>query len=156
LTSVYGYVEVDTRNSTKSVSVTYYELDSDNEIMNWLYNITVTRDSLTSVNFQSAEIPASFLLTQNFPNPFNGETNIIYSLPENRKIELTVYDILGTEIITLVNEFQVAGEYDVTWNGKNTYGAQMPSGIYFYRISAYRGENGSKLWMNAKAMVYLK
>jgi len=55
-----------------------------------------------------------------------------------------------------VNDFQVAGEYNVTWNGKNSSGAQMPSGIYFYRISAYRGENGSKLWMDAKAMVYLK
>jgi len=156
LTSVYGFVEVDTRNSTKSVSVTYYELDSENEIMNWLYNITVTRDSLTSVNFQSAEVPSSFLLKQNFPNPFNGETNIIYSLPENRKVELTVYDILGTEIITLVNDLQDAGEYNVTWNGKNSYGTAVPSGIYFYRITAYRGENRSKLWMDVKAMVYLK
>jgi len=156
LTSVYGLVEVDTRNSTKSVSVTYYELDSENEIMNWLYNITVTRDSLTSVNSQSAEVPSSFLLKQNFPNPFNGETNIIYSLPENRKVELTVYDILGTEIITLVNDFQAAGKFNVTWNGKNSYGTPMPSGIYFYRITAYRGENRSNLWMDAKAMVYLK
>ncbi len=156
LTSVYGLVEVDTRNSTKSVSVTYYELDSENEIMNWLYNITVTRDSLTSVNSQSTEVPSSFLLKQNFPNPFNGETNIIYSLPENRKVELTVYDILGTEIITLVNDFQAAGEYNVTWNGKNSYGAPMPSGIYFYRITAYPGEQNSKLWKDAKGMVYLK
>jgi len=156
LTSVYGLVEVDTRNSTKSVSVTYYELDSENEIMNWLYNITVTRDSLTSVNSQSAEVPSSFLLKQNFPNPFNGETNIIYSLPENRKVELTVYDILGTEIITLVNDFQAAGKFNVTWNGKNSYGTPMPSGIYFYRITAYRGENRRNLWMDAKAMVYLK
>ncbi|MCH8034317.1 MAG: alkaline phosphatase D family protein [Bacteroidetes bacterium] len=156
LTSVYGLVEVDTRYSTKSVSVTFYELDSVNEIIIWLYNITVTRDSLTAVNFQSVEIPASFLIKQNFPNPFNGETNIIYSLPENRDVELAVYDILGTEVITLVNDFQSAGEYKVTWNGKNSSGAQMPSGIYFYRITAYWGENGNKLWMDAKAMVYLK
>ncbi len=156
LTSVYGFVEVDTRNFTKSVSVTFYELDSMNEIMISLYNITVIRDNLTEVYSQSLEIPSSFLLTQNFPNPFNGETNIIYSLPENRKVELTVYDVLGTEIITLVNYLQDAGEYKVTWNGKNSYGAQMPSGIYFYRITAYRGENRSKLWMDVKAMVYLK
>jgi len=156
LTSVYGFVEVDTRNSTKSVSVTFYELDSMNEIMIGLYNITVIRDNLTEVYSQSLEIPSSFLLTQNFPNPFNGETNIIYSLPENRKVELTVYDVLGTEIITLVNYLQDAGEYKVTWNGKNSYGAQMPSGIYFYRITAYRRENRSKLWMDVKAMVYLK
>jgi hypothetical protein len=156
LTSVYGLVEVDTRNSTKTVSVTYYELDSENEIMNWLYNITVTRDSLTSVNSHSAEVPSSFLLKQNYPNPFNGETNIIYLLPENRKVELTIYDILGTEVVILVNDFQSAGEYKVTWNGRNLYGTPMPSGIYFYRITAYRGENSSKLWMDAKAMVYLK
>jgi flagellar hook assembly protein FlgD len=124
--------------------------------MNWLYNITVTRDSLTSVNSQSAEVPSSFLLKQNFPNPFNGETNIIYSLPENRKVELTVYDILGNVIITLVNDFQSAGEYNVTWNGKNSYDTSMPSGIYFYRITAYPVEHNGKFWKDAKGMVYLK
>ena len=156
LTSVFGLVRVDTRNSTKSVSVTFYELDSVNEIMISLYNITVTRDNLTDVNSQSVEIPSSFLIKQNFPNPFNGQTNIIYSLPENRKVELTVYNILGTKVITLVNDSQDAGEYKVTWNGKNSFGTPMPSGIYFYVITAHRGENNSKLWKDAKAMVYLK
>jgi len=156
LTSVYGLVDVDTRNSTKSVSVTFYELDSVNEIMIWLYNITVTRDTLTSVESQPVEIPASFLLKQNFPNPFNGETNIVYSLPENREVELTIYDILGTEVITLVNDFQDAGEYNVTWNGRNSNGTPIPSGIYFYRITAYPGEQNSKLWKDAKGMVYVK
>jgi len=153
---VYGLVDVDTRNSTKTVSVTYYELDSANEIMNWLYNITVTRDTLTAIESQPIEIPASFLLKQNFPNPFNGETNIVYILSENREVELGIYDILGTEVITLVNDFQDAGEYNVTWNGKNSYGTPMPSGIYFYRITAYPGEHNGKLWMDAKGMVYLK
>ncbi len=156
LTSVYGLVEVDTKNLTKSVSVTFYELDSANEIMISLYNITVTRDNLTGVNSQSVEIPSSFLIKQNFPNPFNGQTNIVYSLPENRRVELTVYNIVGTEVITLVNNSQDACEYNVTWNGKNSYGIPMPSGIYFYVITAYPGENNSKLWKDAKGMVYLK
>ena len=55
-----------------------------------------------------------------------------------------------------MNDFQAAGEYNVTWNGKNSYGTAVPSGIYFYRITAYPGENRSKLWMDVKAMVYLK
>ncbi|MCH7827931.1 MAG: alkaline phosphatase D family protein, partial [Bacteroidetes bacterium] len=155
ITSVYGLVNIDTRNSTKIISVTFYELDSVNGIIE-LYNITVTRDNLTGVDSQSIEIPTSFLIKQNFPNPFNGETNIIYSLSENREVELTVYDVLGIKIITLVNGFQNAGEYKVTWNGKNSYGTPMASGIYFYRITAYPGKNKSKLWEETKGMVYLK
>ncbi|MCH8326643.1 MAG: alkaline phosphatase D family protein [Bacteroidetes bacterium] len=155
ITSVYGLVNIDTRNSTKIISVTFYELDSVNGIIE-LYNITVTRDNLTGVDSQSIEIPSSFLIKQNFPNPFNGETNIIYSLSENRKVELTVYDVLGIKIITLVNGFQNAGEYKVTWNGKNSYGTPMASGIYFYRITVYPGENKGKLWNDVKGMVYLK
>ncbi|MCH8940905.1 MAG: alkaline phosphatase D family protein [Bacteroidetes bacterium] len=156
ITSVYGLVNIDTRNSTKIISVTFYELDLVNGIMIALYNITVTRDNLTTVNSQSIKIPSSFLIEQNFPNPFNGETNIIYSLSESRKVELTVYDVLGTKIITLVNDFQNAGEYKVTWNGKNSYGTAMASGIYFYRITVYPGGNKGKLWNDVKGMVYLK
>jgi len=79
-----------------------------------------------------------------------------YSPPENREVELTVYDILGTEVITLVNDYQNAGEYKITWKGKNSYGTPMPSGIYFYIITAYPVEHNSKLWKDAKGMVYLK
>ena len=156
LTSVYGFVNVDTKDSAKSVSVKFYERDSKNERMTELYKINVINTNVTDVHTQRLEIPSSFLIKQNFPNPFNGETNIIYSLPENSNIELTVYDILGTKVITLVNGYQNAGEYEVTWNGKNSYGTPMSSGIYFYKITVYSVEHNGRLWEEAKTMVYLK
>jgi photosystem II stability/assembly factor-like uncharacterized protein len=80
---------------------------------------------------QIDEIPTEFLLSQNFPNPFNPSTKIQYSVPQSFKVRIKVYDILGNEIETLVNEEKPAGTYELTWNALN-----LPSGIYFYKIQA--------------------
>jgi photosystem II stability/assembly factor-like uncharacterized protein len=75
--------------------------------------------------------PESFRLYQNYPNPFNPSTEINYSLPQTDYVTLKVYDILGKEITTLVNEEQSAGNYEISFDAKN-----IVSGIYFYRIQA--------------------
>ncbi len=72
-----------------------------------------------------------FALLQNYPNPFNPETNIYYSIPQNCNVKLTIFDQLGNEIKTLVNENQSAGRYNVVFNGSN-----LASGIYFYKLQA--------------------
>ena len=84
------------------------------------------------------------LLSQNFPNPFNPSTRIQYSLNSTQKITLKVYDVLGNEIATLVNEEKPSGEYEVEFNGNN-----LPSGVYFYQLKA-----GSLI--ETKKMVLLK
>ncbi len=71
----------------------------------------------------------SFSLEQNFPNPFNPSTSIKFSIENKQQISLKVYDILGNEIETLVNEEKLPGEYDIKFNGNN-----LPSGIYLYSI----------------------
>lgn len=76
-------------------------------------------------------VPGKFLLEQNYPNPFNPATVINYQLPVTHNVSVKIYNILGKEIATLVNEVQSAGKYSVTWNSTN-----MPSGIYFYRLQA--------------------
>jgi hypothetical protein len=81
------------------------------------------------------KIPEKFALEQNYPNPFNPMTNIRYSISSNVKgetsnVKLLVYDILGKEIATLVNEKQSPGTYEVTFDG-----AAYPSGVYFYQLS---------------------
>jgi len=76
-------------------------------------------------------IPSDYILSQNFPNPFNPATSIEYSIPEQSFVELTVYDVLGNEIATLVNEEQQAGNYRTDFNALN-----LPSGMYFARITA--------------------
>ncbi|HLP82249.1 MAG TPA: T9SS type A sorting domain-containing protein [Nitrosomonas sp.] len=77
------------------------------------------------------EIPKEFLLRQSHPNPFNPTTTIAYGLPEAGFISIKVYNTLGDEIATLVNDFRSAGYYTLNWNAGN-----FPSGVYFYRIQA--------------------
>jgi uncharacterized delta-60 repeat protein len=77
----------------------------------------------------SSEIPKSFSLSQNYPNPFNPNTVISFQLAVNSFASLKVFDILGREIATLVNEQLKPGTYEVSWNGSN-----YPSGVYFYKI----------------------
>jgi len=89
-----------------------------------------------SVHRISMELPTKYELFQNYPNPFNPETKIRFDIPENFKfkisnLKLVVYDILGKEVVMLVNETLQPGTYEVTFDGSN-----LPSGIYFYRIVA--------------------
>jgi len=70
-------------------------------------------------------------LYQNYPNPFNPVTNISFSLPNSTQVQLRIYDILGKEITTLINEEKIAGSYQVTFDG-----GRLASGTYFYKLSA--------------------
>ena len=89
-------------------------------------------DPLTDVKKDETEIiPTSFSLSQNYPNPFNPATTIKYDLPQNSDVTLKVYDVLGKEVATLVNENEQAGTYTVNFVANN-----LASGIYFYRINA--------------------
>jgi len=75
-------------------------------------------------------VPSSFELKQNYPNPFNPSTTIGYSLPKTENVSLRVFNTLGQEVASLVNEQKAAGYYQSTWN------ANVPSGIYYYRLQA--------------------
>jgi photosystem II stability/assembly factor-like uncharacterized protein len=90
------------------------------------------------------EIPDRFSLSQNYPNPFNPVTIINYELPTAGLVKMVIYDILGREVKTLVNEKQSAGKYKVDFDGTN-----LPSGVYFYRL-----ESGD--FVSTKKMVLLK
>lgn len=87
-------------------------------------------EGIVSVNNNSSEIPARFELKQNYPNPFNPVTKINYQLPVSNFVRLKIYDILGKEIMTLVNEKQNAGSYSVNFDAGN-----LSSGIYFYQLT---------------------
>jgi hypothetical protein len=77
------------------------------------------------------EIPTTYSLTNNFPNPFNPSTKIRYSVPQSSRVVFRVFDILGDEIETLVDEQKAIGTYEITWYAEN-----LPSGVYFYRLQA--------------------
>ena len=86
---------------------------------------------ISGVNRISPSIPGEFALEQNYPNPFNPSTRIEYQLPAKSHLTLKIYDLLGREIATLVNEEQKAGYKSVEWNASN-----FASGVYFYRLQA--------------------
>jgi photosystem II stability/assembly factor-like uncharacterized protein len=92
----------------------------------------------------SSNVPNEFKLFQNYPNPFNPTTNIKYQISNSSFVSLKVYDILGKEIITLVNEKQIPGFYEVSFNANS-----LASGIYFYRLSAGN-------FVQTKRMILLK
>ena len=71
---------------------------------------------------------------RNYPNPFNSITNISYHIPDANMVILRVYDMLGREVITLVNEEKTGGYYSVHWDGKDSLGRKAVSGMYFYQL----------------------
>lgn len=79
-------------------------------------------------------LPDVFSLGQNYPNPFNAETMISFALPEKSFVNLSIYNLLGQKITTLVNSFYPAGHHQVLWNGQSDQGFVTPSGIYLYRM----------------------
>ena len=79
--------------------------------------------------------PISYTLSQNYPNPFNPETRIDYQLPSNGWVELSVYNVLGQKVRTLVAEEKAAGSYTAVWNGLDNSGLDVASGVYFYRLN---------------------
>jgi len=93
----------------------------------------------------SRELPRVFGLSQNYPNPFNPVTNIMYQLPEPGYVTLRIYDILGREVIALVDKNQGAGYYNVQWNGTDKNGMSVSSGVYFYIIRAEKFTKSKKM-----------
>ncbi|MBD3256838.1 T9SS type A sorting domain-containing protein [candidate division GN15 bacterium] len=90
---------------------------------------------LTSVDDdEPAALPRSFTVSQNYPNPFNMSTVIEFTVPYRADVTVDVLNILGQRVATLMNGSQVAGEYQVTWDGRNTAGHEVASGVYFYRV----------------------
>jgi 5'-nucleotidase / UDP-sugar diphosphatase len=83
-----------------------------------------------------APLPESYELLQNYPNPFNPTTQIEFALPMTSEVTITIYNTLGQQVQTLVNETMPAGLHVVEWNGTDAGGRQVASGVYFYRISA--------------------
>ncbi|MCX6159418.1 MAG: T9SS type A sorting domain-containing protein [Ignavibacteriae bacterium] len=106
--------------------------------------------STTDIRKLSSDIPLSFALAQNYPNPFNPTTKIKFDVVKSGNVKILVYDILGREVQTLVNEMLQPGKYETTFDGSN-----LTSGIYFYRLTAL--DNSSNVtFTETKRLVYLK
>ena len=85
---------------------------------------------------QKKEMPTQFLIKQNYPNPFNPDTHIEYQLPEPSMVILIIFNLLGQEVCTLVQDNKQAGYFIVYWDGRENNGLDVPSGIYICRMQA--------------------
>ena len=101
------------------------------------------------LSIDETSLPTEYAIHQNYPNPFNPVTTLRYDLPENGLVNITIYDMLGKQVKTLINQTQDAGYRSIIWNATNDYGKPVSAGIYLYQIQA--GE-----YMQTKKMVLLK
>lgn len=113
--------------------------DNSNDGGAWVYIDT----TITTVD-EKPIIQYDYQLSENYPNPFNPATNIFYSIPKESYVSLIVYDLLGREVIGLVRGIKSRGEYSVSWNAAN-----VPSGVYYYRLVASN-------FVETKKMVLMK
>ena len=98
---------------------------------------------------EGLSIPDVYALQQNYPNPFNPITTLRYDLPEQANVNIIIYDMLGRQVKSLINQTQDAGFKSVIWNATNDYGKPVSAGVYLYKIQA--GE-----FVQTRKMVLLK
>ena len=118
-----------------------------NEDIKW--SIISATTSTTTVIQTKPQIPSIFYLFQNYPNPFNPITSLRYDLPENGLVNITIYDMMGSIVKTLINSSQTAGYKSIKWNATNNRNESVSAGLYLYTIQA--GE-----FRQTKKMVLLK
>jgi len=129
---------------------------SPNNLIGW-----GTIDAVAAINYISATdshgdgpLPTSYRLDHNYPNPFNPKTTIRYTVSGPSLVTLKVYDMLGREVTTLVDENQFAKTYSAVWDGTDSKGQSVASGVYLYRLSAL-GVTGAT-FTESKTMMLLK
>ncbi len=103
-------------------------ISMDNQIVILMNNVS------TDISGAGENLPVEYRLAQNYPNPFNPSTEIEFALPSKADVSLEIYNILGQKVVTLLDEKLPAGTHRVTWDGNDSRGRQVSSGIYFYRL----------------------
>ncbi len=119
-----NWVTVDATVDVESNIVNFSSSDVSNMIV-------LSASKITAVGDEATTLPIEFSLSQNYPNPFNPSTKIAYTLGNNAQVTLTIYNIVGEKVATLVNEYKNAGTYTVNFNAST-----LSSGVYFYEIKA--------------------
>jgi hypothetical protein len=132
-----------------SASVGWAFTDTDNSEFPPVFRGSITFTEPSAVSIGDGILPLKFALEQNYPNPFNPATTIQFDSPDRTHVNLTVYNVLGQKVTTLIDEELGPDSYEQVWDGTNEGGSHVASGIYFYRLSA-----GDKL--ETKKMMLLK
>ncbi len=103
------------------------------------------------IKYEATRDGSFFTVYPNYPNPFNPKTSISYDIPVLSLVNITVYDVLGRKVQTLVNEKQQTGSYKIDWDAGN-----FPGGVYFYKFTATAQDKSSQVYTKTSKMVLLK
>ena len=124
------------------------------------FNATST--SIADNGLNTSNIPDAFMLQQNYPNPFNAGTEIQFQLPAYSYVNVTIYNVIGQEVCTLINDFKDAGSHLIHWNGADNFGVTLPSGLYVCQLTVYQdmaladNNGGNMIYSEVKKMNMLK
>jgi hypothetical protein len=121
-------------------TIAFLQNDANKEV----YNSGIGYGSITGINIGPGNVPESFELAQNYPNPFNPSTNIKFAMPKDGNVSLKVYDMIGSEVKTLVEGFHKAGTYNIYFSGTD-----ISSGVYYYKLT-------TDTFTDTKKMVLIK
>ena len=135
LVSSQGFTCLNPLVAEKCSIVAWVQADNSGKEVLQTGIVKVTDLNAVSVD-EPENLPLDFQLAQNYPNPFNATTSINYSLKRDSMVKLEVYNISGAKVVTLVNNNQPAGNYQVIWDGRDSQGKVVATGVYFYRLSA--------------------
>ena len=113
------------------------------------FDLTVRDSIIVDIDNSSNQIPATFYISANYPNPFNPTTTIRFQIPKLVNVNIEVFNILGQKVRTLVNSRLAPGYYEINWDGTNEIGEAISSGTYIYIIQA-------EDFMRSRKMVLLK
>ncbi|MFI5253315.1 MAG: FlgD immunoglobulin-like domain containing protein [Bacteroidota bacterium] len=119
-----------------------------NNILDGTGSIRITNASVKTLIIKLGEgvlLPKEFSLSRNYPNPFNPVTNLSVAIPKTADVNVSVYDILGRNIATLMSGSQSAGYHTIQWDGKNSHGLDVPSGAYFIRMMSGSYQKAQKV-----------
>lgn len=147
----YSYANGDGQDEQFTIQVNesgYYCLavwkkDSESLAKSATYSIQI--DEVLTKIVSESQVPVTYSLEQNFPNPFNPSTKIKFGIPEENFVKIKIFDILGREIKSLVNEKLQPAFYTVQWNGDDSNGKKVSSGIYFYKLETEKFSETKKL-----------
>jgi hypothetical protein len=119
-------------------------------------SVFLKRDKLTGIDSENIIYPSEYYLSQNFPNPFNPETKIKFTVSSESKINIGIYNTLGKEIKELLNETRLSGEYETTWDGTDNFGNKVSSGVYFITMEANSFTKNSLPFRKTIKSIFLK
>ena len=145
----------DVLDANASVTVTWsvFSTDGLDEVESGSRTLTLETGSL-GVN--DDVMPNKFALYQNVPNPFNPVTNIRFEIGKQSNVTIKVYNIIGREIAVLTNQSYASGHYSLVWDGRDSHGQQVSSGMYFYEITATDAASSSLVFRTMNKMILMK